>query len=737
MIFMDPSHRWFHLYSEAFSYVLYNRNGTLLNLYWGAPLCQNGAEAAACDLSYLADSFPSGSSFELESLPLEVPCVGSGWYGDPSVRALNGQGDDLTQLVFEKAAIVPGKPALPGLPSVSADRKDAETLQLWLRDPLTGLQAVLSYTVTAGALARHMELINGGNAPLTLTHMVSASAPVPFKTGTAGSPSGAVSFAGEGLDVIHLRGAWARERRPVRTPVGLSAYKVESQRGASGHEENPFIALAAPSATETTGEVWAMSLVYSGSFLAEAQVKDVPFAYLSIGLNPLTHQWRLAPGASFVTPETVLVYSDAGLGGMSHRYHQLYRNHLGHSRWIHRERPVLINNWEATYFDLSEEKILAIAAEAKKLGVELMVMDDGWFGNRFDDHRALGDWYENREKLPNGLKGLAEKVNALGMMFGLWFEPEMISPDSDLYRAHPDWCLHVDGRRRTEGRNQLILDVSRREVQDFMIAMMKRVLSSAPIGYVKWDMNRNMTEAFSCVLPAENKFETQHRYMLGLYRVLQEVTDAFPEILFESCSGGGGRFDPGMLYYMPQTWTSDDTDAVERLKIQYGTSYVYPASAMGAHISIVPNHQVGRVTPMKTRGEVALGGNFGLELDPAHLSEEDKQTAAALIARAKSVRSLTANGRFDRLISPFVSNYCAWQFSDKDRILLLYAQILAQPNYLPQRVYLTGLDPAALYEDEDGRHYTGAVLMRAGLPMEFARGDYQSRTILLTRKEAT
>ncbi len=735
MIYIDPSKQWFHLYCETFSYVLYNADGTLLNLYWGAPLAHTAEEAARCDLSYLLSSFPSGSSFELENRPFEVPAVGTGWFGDPAVRAVNEAGDDLTQLTFESAAIVPGKPALPGLPSVSAENETAETLELTLRDSLTGLQAVLSYTITAGTLERHMVLTNNGTAPLTLTHMASASAPVPFKTGTAGNPSGALSFAGEGLDVIHLRGAWARERRPVRTSVGLSTYKIESQRGASGHEENPFIALAAPTATETSGEVWAMNLVYSGSFAAEAQVKDAPFAYLSIGLNPMTHRWCLAPGESFVTPEAVLVYSAEGLGGMSHLYHKLYRNYLGHSPWRFRERPVLINNWEATYFNLSEEKILAIAGEAKKLGVELMVMDDGWFGNRFDDHRALGDWVENREKLPNGLKGLAEKVNALGMMFGLWFEPEMISPDSDLYRAHPDWCLHVNGRRRTEGRNQLILDVSRKDVQDFMIAMMKRVLSSANIQYVKWDMNRNMTEAFSSVLPAAQKMETQHRYMLGLYRVLQEVTDAFPEVLFESCSGGGGRFDAGMLYYMPQTWTSDDTDAVERLKIQYGTSYVYPASAMGAHISIVPNHQVGRVTPMKTRGEVALGGNFGLELDPAQLSEEDKKEAAALIARAKTVRSLTANGRFDRLISPFVSNYCAWQFSDDDRVLLLFAQVLAQPNYIPQRVYLTGLYPAALYEDEDGRLYSGAALMQAGLPMEFARGDYQSRTILLTKRK--
>lgn len=713
MIDIDKQHQIFHLSSPAFSYVLKVQDGQLFNLYWGAPL-------AHADLAYLLEGFSGGASFELltQRLPHELPSAGAGWYGEAALQAENTAGDNLTRLQYQDYQLLAEKPALPGLPHVH--QAGAETLLLFLRDPLTGLEAQLSYSIVGEGLARSMRLTNHGAQPLRLTHMASAAAVV----------------YGHDLEVIHLRGAHARERQLVRTPLGEAAYRIESQRGASGHEENPFLAAAAPEATEHSGSVWSMNLIYSGSFAASCQVGDSQNTTMMIGLNPAVHRWLLASGESFQTPEALLVYSQHGLNGMSHIYHHIYRHCLCKSPWNDRVRPILINNWEATYFNFDEDKILQIAQTAAELGIELFVLDDGWFGARDDDHRSLGDWYVNTRKLPHGLSGIAEKVNALGLQFGLWFEPEMISPDSDLYRAHPDWCLHVPGRARTEARHQLILDLTRPDVQDFIIKMLKDTLSSAPISYVKWDMNRNMTEAFSSYLPAERQMETQHRYMLGLYHILEEITSAFPEILFESCSGGGGRFDAGMLYYMPQTWTSDDTDAIERLGIQYGTSLVYPAAAMGAHISASPNHQVGRLTSMQMRGDVALGGNFGFELDLSRLSEEDLATAKTFVQKVKALRAITQNGEFTRLISPFgSSNYAAWQFLQDDQLLLCCYRKLSEPNPCPPRVFLRGLDAAAYYTDEAGHTYSGSALMQAGLPLTFfPRRDFVSYVTLFTKK---
>lgn len=730
MIIYNEETRLFHLSSRTFSYILGVREGRLLTLYYGNPLPEE------TDLSYLAASYYSGSSFEQleQNLPLEIPSVGTGWYGDPAVQAIGPDGNNITKLRFADYKILPHKEPLKGLPSVgvgSCKLENDETLEILLKDDLTGLQAILSYTVLQmqdgemNALARSMRLVNGGQNELILTHMASAGFSLPSRR----------------FDLLHLRGAWARERQIVRTPIGQGAIRIQSQRGASGHEENPFIALLAPETTEDSGPVYGLSLIYSGSFLAEAQVSPFDNTYVSIGLNPMTHQWHLQSGESFQCPEAVLVYSSKGLNRMSQTYHVLYRDHLCQSEWARKERPILINNWEATYFNFDERKLLSLAKKASSLGIELLVLDDGWFGVRNDDKRSLGDWYVNPEKLPHGLSGIAKKVNELGMKFGLWVEPEMISPDSDLYRSHPDWCLHAPGRSRTEGRNQLILDLSRKEVQDYLIRVLTGVFSSANISYVKWDMNRNMTESFSAGLPAHLQMETQHRYILGLYRVLREITEAFPQILFESCSGGGGRFDPGMLYFMPQTWTSDDSDAVERLKIQYGTSLVYPSSAMGAHVSAVPNHQVGRITSMNMRSDVAIGGNFGFELDLDKLSEKDLETARSYVNKLKDLRSLTARGVFTRLCSPFETNYTAWQFVDEKRVLLCFYRILAEPNPIPHRVYLKGLDPHKSYQVDEAdasslppslrQVFTGAALMEAGIPMIWDQsGDFVSRTIV-------
>ncbi len=711
-IIYDESAKTFHLQGKSFSCCLYldDKLG-LLNLYWGSRLPD-------ADVAWLARSVWPGASFDLAlgRAPTEWPTRGSGYYGTPAVCALNAQGNDLTKLTYVSHQITKGKKKLEGLPAVYTEAdEEATSLTIELRDELTGLIALAEYTVLEDldALTRSLRLVNGGAERLTLTHMQSASVP----------------FYGCHYDLIHLNGAWARERQVVRTPLGHANVRVESQRGASGHEHNPFVALCEKTATEHSGQVWGMALMYSGSFLATAEVNNFDGARLSIGLNPEVCRWQLDPGASFQAPEAIMVYSGQGLNGMSHIFHNVIRTRVVRGAWRDRPRPILINNWEATYFQFNEELILKIARAAKEIGVEMFVLDDGWFGKRDIDNCSLGDWVVDRRKLPGGIEGVAKKVNELGLRFGLWFEPEMVSPDSDLYRAHPDWCLHVDGRSRTEARQQLILDLSRREVQDYIINAVSSVLKSAPIGYVKWDMNRNMTEYFSGSQTPDRQMETQHRYMLGLYRVIEEITSAFPEVLFEGCSGGGGRFDAGFLYYMPQIWTSDDTDPVERLTIQYGTSFVYPPSAMGAHVSASPNHQTGRVTAIRTRAEVALAGNFGFELDLNKLTPEELEACRQAVETVKAVRETLQQGVFTRLESPFEGNFAAWQFAGRDgRDLILCAyQRLTQPNPVPHRVFMKGLEEEARYREiATGATFSGAALMFAGLPLPPARGDYQS-----------
>lgn len=716
-IFYDENQKSFYLGAGKASYVLHvDEDGRLLNQHWGARVPDG---ALSPDFSH----YPTLASFDprTNALPWELPTRGSGWYGEPAVAATNAKGDDMVQLTYVSHAIYMGKNRLPGLPATFARREgDAETLEIELMDRLTGLRVTAVYGVfeRTGAITRSLRLKNESGEDMQINGVLSVSAPV----------------HGSGYDVIHLKGAWARERHVMRQPQGEGEYRIFSQRGASGHEANPFLALCERSATEFSGEVWAVSLVYSGSFEALSYVNNTENSRLSIGLNPDVFTWKLEPGETFVSPEAAMVYSPDGLNGMSHAFHRLYSENLMRSKWFERDRPILINNWEATYFNFNEEKILQIARRAKELGVEMLVLDDGWFGKRNTDNCSLGDWVVNPEKLPGGLNGLSDRLHDLGLKFGLWFEPEMISPDSDLYRAHPDWCLHVDGRARVEMRNQLILDLSRKEVQDYIIESVSAVLESARIEYVKWDMNRNMTEPFSGAQTPERQKETQHRYMLGLYRVLEEITARFPEILFESCSGGGGRFDPGMLYYMPQTWTSDDSDAAERMFIQYGTSFVYPPCAMGAHVSAVPNHQTGRTTAMQTRGDVALGGNFGFELDLSQLSDADAETVRRLIEREKQVRTLVRTGEFTRLLSPFDHPYAAWQFRARDNseALICAYRLMTKPATPHLLLRVSGLDESAVYMDDDGNTCSGAALTRYGLWLHLP-GDFTSKVIHLRR----
>lgn len=716
-IFYDENQKSFYLGAGKASYVLHvDEDGRLLNQHWGARVPDG---ALSPDFSH----YPTLASFDprTNALPWELPTRGSGWYGEPAVAATNAKGDDMVQLTYVSHAIYMGKNRLPGLPATFARREgDAETLEIELMDRLTGLRVTAVYGVfeRTGAITRSLRLKNESGEDMQINGVLSASAPV----------------HGSGYDVIHLKGAWARERHVMRQTQGEGEYRIFSQRGASGHEANPFLALCEKSATEFSGEVWAVSLVYSGSFEALSYVNNTENSRLSIGLNPDVFTWKLEPGETFVSPEAAMVYSPDGLNGMSHAFHRLYSENLMRSKWFERDRPILINNWEATYFNFNEEKILQIARRAKELGVEMLVLDDGWFGKRNTDNCSLGDWVVNPEKLPGGLNGLSDRLHDLGLKFGLWFEPEMISPDSDLYRAHPDWCLHVDGRARVEMRNQLILDLSRKEVQDYIIESVSAVLESARIEYVKWDMNRNMTEPFSGAQTPARQKETQHRYMLGLYRVLEEITARFPEILFESCSGGGGRFDPGMLYYMPQTWTSDDSDAAERMFIQYGTSFVYPPCAMGAHVSAVPNHQTGRTTAMQTRGDVALGGNFGFELDLSQLSDADAETVRRLIEREKQVRTLVRTGEFTRLLSPFDQPYAAWQFRARDNseALICAYRLMTRPVTPHLLLRASGLDESAVYMDDDGNTCSGAALTRYGLWLHLP-GDFTSKVIHLRR----
>lgn len=724
-IIFDEAKGLFHLQSRNTSYLIQLVHGYPAHAYFGARLRHDsnleGLVTFQERASFSPNPVPEDKSISLDSLPQEYPQYGTSDFRSPAYQVRLANGARATELTYRSHQIIPGKPALAGLPAVYAEREsEAETLELELEDRVFGLTVVLSYTVFADfdAIARSARFSNGSGDPIRLERALSAS----------------VDFPDASYDALYLSGAWARERHVQRRRLAPGVTGISSRRGSSSHQQNPFLALLRPDATEQQGEVYGFSLVYSGNFTAEAEVEQFGTTRVSIGINPFDFNWKLEPGETFQTPEAVLVYSAEGLGGMSRTYHRLYRTRLCRGPFRDQERPILVNNWEATYFDFNADKIESIAKAGSELGIELFVLDDGWFGRRDRDNSSLGDWYEDRRKLPGGLADLARRVRDTGLQFGLWFEPEMVSPDSDLYRAHPDWCLHVPGRRRTEARDQLVLDLSRSDVRQYLYERLSDIFSNVPITYVKWDMNRNMTEIGSAASPAERQGEIAHRYMLGLYELLERLTGEFPHILFESCSGGGGRFDPGMLYYMPQTWTSDDTDAVERLKIQYGTSIVYPVSTMGAHVSAVPNHQVERTTPLAFRGDVAMSGNFGYELDLTKFTDEERETAQRQIALYKEIRGLVQQGDLYRLQSPFEGNETSWMFvsPDQNEALLFYFRVLAEPNGPLRSVKLQGLDPAKDYEVADsGEVYGGDRLMSAGLSVAKVRGDFSSLMVRL------
>ena len=749
-IIFDEKTQQFHLRTVHTSYVMdVLPGGWLRHLYWGARIERfDGARTIPpMDRSFAANPVCGNRDFSLDTTAQEYPSYGHTDFREPAIAIALADGSRITDFRYVGYEITQEKRGLLGLPAVYAGDSAAESLDITLRDETAGLDAILTYSLLADsdAIMRSVRIVNRSQSSVKITHAMSAS----------------VDLAGlADWEALHLPGAHARERIVERRPLGHYRHVVESRRGASSHQEQPFLALLAPGADETHGGIYAMSLIYSGSFQAFAEPDQFDVTRMAIGLNPFDFSWQLAPGASFQTPEAVLVYSGSGLGTMSRTFHHLWRKHLCRGTWRDRVRPVLVNNWEATFFDFDERKLFALIDQAKALRLELMVLDDGWFGHRDADDSSLGDWFVDKRKLPHGLQPVAEHAVEQGLMFGLWFEPEMISRDSELFAQHPDWALGVPGREASEGRGQLVLDLVREDVQSYIVESVSRVLRSAPIGYVKWDMNRHMTDVYSAALPPERQQETMHRYMLGLYAVLEELCRRFPDVLFESCSGGGGRFDPGMLYYMPQTWTSDDLDAIERLAIQYGTSLLYPGITMGAHVSVNPSNQAGRSVPLATRGLVAMQGAFGYELDITQFTNAESAEVRAQVALFKELRPLLQQGALYRVLVPTHHGApSAWMVVAEDRrtAFLTYVQPLAQPNPAPRFLHLAGLAPDVRYQIDcvaasadghfpgvpqswsekgpDGRVFGGDELMRAGIRLPMLFGDSQSFGWLLRATE--
>ena len=654
----------------------------------------------------------------MDMTAFEYPCHGRGDYREPCLIVEDGEGMTTTDLRYVSHKVYKGKPALEGLPATFANENEAETIEITCIDKHTGLEAVLVYTVfnDLDAVTRSVRLKNTGKAPLNVKRVLSMC----------------VDFDNDGYDLITLNGSWARERVIERSKLHHGKQGVDSVKGESSHQNNPFMALVSHNADEDMGEAYGFNFVYSGNFFAQAEVTQNKCTRAVMGINHFDFNWLLEEGEEFVAPEVVMVYSDEGIGKMSRTFHDLYRQNLIRGEYKDKRRPILINNWEATYFNFDTEKLIGIAKEASKLGIEMLVMDDGWFGHRDSDNSSLGDWFVYEKKLQGGLKYLVDEVNKLGMKFGIWFEPEMISPDSELYRKHPEWAIQVLGREMTMSREQYVLDYSNKEVRDYVYGMMKDVLDSANIEYIKWDMNRQLTEVGSTSLPKNRQRELWHRYVLGVYDLMNRLTTDYPHILLENCSGGGARFDPGMLYYSPQIWCSDDTDAIERLKIQHGTSICYPASAMGAHVSDCPNHTVGRSTPFATRGNVAMVGTFGYELDVTRIPQQDRDAIPAQIAEFNKYNPIIRTGDQYRIGNVFEDNmWDAWIFvaKDKSEAVFTFVQVLGRPNYRSRRIKLKGLDPNASYKNmETGETHSGNVLMNMGIFVKLD-GDFTSKVV--------
>jgi alpha-galactosidase len=728
-IVYHPSTREFHLYNRKISYIMQvMENGQLGSLYFGKRLADWQAFRSLLPLP--DRNYPhavvvrEGSFLSLDRVPQEYPSYGTGDFHDPAFVVEQENGSAVSSFTYVSHKIYAGKKEPDGLPATYTESdEEADTLEILLEDAVSGVRLILRYTIFNGlpALARSAEFSNAGDCPVTLKRAMSMS----------------VSLPDSDFDMLSLCGAWGRERYPSVRRLAPGVQSIGSMRGISSAEYNPFLLFQRPQADEFSGEVYACSLIYSGNFLAQAEVDPFGLVRVLMGIHPNGFSWRLQPGERFQTPEAVLVYSREGRNGMSQTFHRLYGRRLARGPWRDRERPIVINNWESTGFAFNEDNILSLARTARELGVECFVLDDGWFGGRNNERAGLGDWTANLEKLPDGVGGLSRKINAMGMRFGLWVEPEMVNRDSSLFRAHPDWILHVPGRGASPSRHQYVLDFSRPEVVDAVYGMLHTLLADADITCLKWDMNRYLTECYSVTKQPWEQGKVFHSYILGVYRLCRKLLADFPELLLEACASGGARFDPGMLAYAPQAWCSDDTDAVERLKIQYGTSLVYPLSSISAHVTAVPNQQVGRITPLQTRAEVAMFGVFGYELDFNTLTEEDRRMISRQIAFVKKHRKLLQYGTFWRLLSPFGgSEAAAWMTVSpaKDEAIAAYYRILNSPNPGYRNIRLKGLNPGRSYivNGERNAVYPGDALMEIGLPIrsEFPQ-DFSSRLFYL------
>lgn len=738
-IIFKKSSMTFHLFNRHFSYIIkILPEGLPVTLYYGAPLPDKEdwdylLEFAARPMSVTYSL--NRPEFSLEHLRLEYPMSLSGDMRNGAIDIRQKDGSRISEFLYESHEIMDGKPDIEPLPACYVENKDeAQTLILNLWDEKIQSRLSLSYTIYEDrpVLCRNAKISNEGNERYFLDELMSISLDLPD----------------DEWEELVLAGAWARERNIEVRPLHTGLQSIYSLRGHSSHNYNPFISFKRKQTTELDGECFGISLVYSGNFLAEADVNTYHTTRIRMGIHPYTFSWPLDPGHSFQSPEAVLVYSADGLNRMSQGFHSLFAQRLARGRFRDQPRPLLLNSWEGIYMDVSEEKVLEMAQATADLGLEMFVLDDGWFKGRDSDSTSLGDWIEDQGKLPSGLGILSRKITDMGIQFGLWFEPEMISMDSDLYRTHPDWMMHTPGRRASTGRKQYVLDFANPEVVDFIGDTMEAILDQSEITYIKWDMNRSLSEVYSLHYSPEEQGTIYHRFIMGVYALYDRLIKKYPEILFESCASGGARFDPGMLYYAPQAWTSDDTDAVERLKIQYGTSMVYPISSIGSHVSASPNHQLHRYTSLEMRSAVAYFGTFGYELDPLALTEDDKEAIRKQIEFMKKYRKLIQFGTFYRLKSPFEGTETAWMVvsEDKKQAIVGYYRVLQEVNSRFRRLKLQGLAPNTLYSISGKTEMEyGIELQRAGMVITDSsasenrdgknEGDYLARLYVLNAQD--
>ena len=709
-IHVNEEHKLFHLQTAKTSYIFkILENGNAGQLYYGPqiPVKKDYPNLASrgerdCTNTLTVDQ----SDFQLELIKQEYAGLGKGDYRYPAYQITYPNGSRTSEFEYTGYEVADGKVRLKNMPSAFDDQgDDSQTLTVTFKDELANLVLQLHYTVfeKEDVIVRSATFINRGQEAVTLDRALSLQLDLPDHD----------------YDMLQFSGSWARERHLIRTPLRSGIQSIGSLRVASSHQQNPFFALARPHTDNHQGAAFGFNFIYSGNFIDSVEVDQFDTTRVLVGINPDDFGWNLANGESFQTPEAVMTYTSDGLNRMSQQLGAFYQDHLINQHFAHQDRPILINNWEATFMDFNEAKLMKIVEQADKLGIEMFVLDDGWFGHRDDDKSSLGDWFVDQKKFSNGISGFADRVHDQGMKFGLWFEPEMISVDSKLYEKHPDWMIATPGRQGTPARNQYVLDMTRQEVVDYLFEHMSAIIKQTKLDYIKWDMNRNITEMYGAKLPADQQLEFPHRYILGVYQLYARLTEAFPKVLFESCASGGGRFDLGMMYYAPQAWCSDDTDAVERIKIQDGTSYGYTQNMWGAHVSAVPNDQVGRLTSLDTRVAVAYFGDFGYELDITKMVADELATIKKQVAFYKQYRHLFQFGKFYRLDNPDTNNdnVYGWQVVNEDRseAILARFQILngANPAYI--RVYFAGLDPEVTYTVNDGQErFSGAELMNAG-----------------------